>query len=68
MACLSEPHPASEEYWTSQGGIGVRLEMLGHQIEWSTFNKSVIITGSRIGAFHFKMIGPMDEKTCHLVR
>ena len=52
------------EYWVSQGGIGVRLEMLGYQIEWSTFNRAVIITGSRIGAFHFKMIGPMDEKTC----
>jgi len=45
------------------GGIGVRLEMFGHRIEWRTF-KSIVITASRIWVFNFKMIGPDDERTC----
>jgi hypothetical protein len=39
------------------GGIGIRLEMLGHQIEYGTFNNAVKITSSAIGVFNFKMIG-----------
>jgi len=46
------------------GGIGVRLEMLGHQIEYGTFNMSVKIMATSVGIFNFKMIGPDDELTC----
>ncbi|MCJ7574332.1 hypothetical protein MUO93_08745 [Candidatus Bathyarchaeota archaeon] len=52
------------DYWSTMGGIGVRLGMLGHQIEWGTFNGAVRITASSIGVFNFKMIGPDDERTC----
>jgi hypothetical protein len=55
-----EPQP----YWSTMGGIGVRLKMFGQQIEYSTFNKSVVITASSIGRFNFMMIGPEDERTC----
>ena len=53
------------DYWSTMGGIGVRLEMLGHQIEYSTFSRAIIITASSIGRFDFKMIGPDDERTCN---
>lgn len=46
------------------GGIAVRLEMLGHQIQYSTYNRAIVITASSIGVFDFKMIGPDDERTC----
>lgn len=52
------------DYWTTMGGIGMRLEMLGHQIEYGTFNNAVIITSSTIGVFNFKMIGPRGPHTC----
>jgi len=52
------------DYWSTMGGIDMRLEMLGHQIEWGTFNNAAKITASSIGVFNFMMIGPDDEKTC----
>ena len=46
------------------GGIGVRLEAFGHQLQWRTFNNSVKIITSSIGVFDFMMVGPVDERTC----
>jgi len=54
------------DYWSTMGGIGVRLEMFGEQLEWGTFNNAVKITASSIGVFNFMIVGPgpSDPKTC----
>ena len=52
------------DYWSTMGGIGVRLGMLGHQVEWRTFNGAVKIMTSSIGVFAYMMVGPDDERTC----
>ncbi len=49
------------------GGIGIRLGMLGHQVQWKTFNQAVKIIASSIGEFRYKIIGyPTDigPNTC----
>lgn len=63
-AVLSPTGVGLPGYWSTMGGVGVRLEMFGHQLEWGLFNKAVRITASKIGVFNFKMIGPDDERTC----
>ena len=52
------------DYWSTMGGVGIRLGMFAHQIEYGLFNKAVKITTSSIGIFDFLMIGPDDERTC----
>ena len=53
-----------DEYWSEMGGIYVRLDMFGHQLEWMTYNTAVRITASSVGVFNLKMVGPLDERTC----
>ena len=46
-----------QDYWSTMGGIGVRIEMFGEQLEWGTWNNSVRIVASSVGVFDMKMIG-----------
>ena len=61
---MNTEEKVDSEYWSSMGGIGVRLEMFGHQLQWGVFNRAVLITASRVGVFNYRMIGPDDERTC----
>lgn len=53
-----------DEYWSEMGGIFVRLEMFGEQLQYKTYNQAVVITASTVGIFNLKMVGPLDERTC----
>jgi len=61
---LSDVGGEPQDYWSTMGGIGVRLEMFGHQLEWGTFNDSVRITASAVGIFDMKIIGAIIATSC----
>ena len=52
------------DYWSTMGGVAMRLEMLGNQIEYGTFNGAVKIVASSIGVFDFMMVGEITPTSC----
>lgn len=54
----------AEGYWSTEKGIAVRLEMLGHEVHWGYFNNAVKVFASEIGIKKFKMVGEITVTSC----
>jgi hypothetical protein len=54
----------SDDYWLTAEGIDDRIEMLGSNITWRTFNGAIHVIGKNLGIKEFAIVGPIDEKTC----
>ena len=46
------------DYWNTMEGIGSRIEMFGHELEYGTFNNSIRISASAVGIFDMMIVGP----------
>jgi hypothetical protein len=56
------------DYWSTMGGIYIRLEQFGHQIHWGTFNNAIKVITSSIGVFDFEMVESPAEHALHKSR
>lgn len=52
------------DYWTSDEGILLRLEMMSEFVVWRTVNRAIQIYGSEAGAETFEWVSEIDQNTC----
>lgn len=55
---------ASIDYWTSEKGILLRLDMMAEFIVWRTVNNALQIYGSEAGAKYFRWVAELDDRVC----
>lgn len=52
------------EFWSSERGINLRLEMLGSEVTWGHFNNAVVAIASSVGIKKFVLAGPDGGPIC----
>jgi hypothetical protein len=54
----------SEDYWSTPEGIQVRLDFLGHDVVWSSYNEASQITLRELGASWVEWVTEITPRTC----
>jgi len=55
----------SEEFWSSDEGILLRLEDLAHDFTYKTFNGAVKGSFREAGITEFEWVTTIDDRTCN---